>query len=77
MQTDQVVALLLILGVGAAVVFLVTRPAATPMVAHAVPLSGQATVYNNDEDWTITRDPRTNRIVNIGVHRDARVARAG
>jgi hypothetical protein len=76
MQTDQAIAILVLLGLGAAVFFLVTQPAA-PALAHAVPLGGPATVYNNDEEWSITRDPRTNRIVNIGVHRDARVARTG
>ena len=43
-------------------------------LAGAAPAFAPLTSYQNAEDWTIQRDPRTARITSISIHRDASVS---
>ena len=83
-MTPEQQTLLVLAGLGAAVIVLLllgqqpaTAGAAAGRPGVALTSDGRAFMsYQNEESWTLERDPRSGRLTGITVHRDARAGAA-
>ncbi len=72
-MTQNQMTMLVLAAAGAVALYLLLRASAPASATRTfVPLTN----YQNEESWTLERDPRSGRLTGITIHRDARAGMA-